>query len=101
MKDTPLGSTSTVEELHKLTKYVSNQEEFAEDAVDTSGFPVFIRVITRPRIIRTVGDVIEVVAEAETQTYCLESEDIEIFENAVWLVVAQNPTAEEAMLDQG
>jgi len=101
MIDTPFGETSTVEELHKFTQCgPHSQDVTGEPPFDTSQFPVFIRVITRPAVVVTGVEAetgfatAEVIVEAETTTYVLESEDIEIADNAIWLIVGEPPEEE-------
>lgn len=96
MIDTPLGETSTVQELHRFTQCGPDTPHTGDDWFDTSQFPVFIRVINRPAVVETGEDAegnptITVLAEAEMTTYVLESEDIEVADNCVWLIVGEAP----------
>jgi hypothetical protein len=92
MINTPYGETTKVSELHRWTQF-----GVFGDPVETGDWPVLIRVIRRPAIIKTdpQDGTIEVLVEAETETFCLEIEDIEIADNAIWLIVGDEPQEEE------
>lgn len=95
MVDTPFGETCTVEELVKYAQVVVDDTPAGDGPLDTRRFPVIIRVIEQPAIIRTDEEGgLEVLAEAETRNFALETEDIEVTDNAVWLIVGPRPETE-------
>lgn len=105
MPDTPYGDTCSVEELCQFANVQREAEPGwlpgegeLQPALDTRPFPVFIRVIEEP----AVWDETELaegrmvcLQEAKVRTYVLETEDIEVADNAVWLIVGDAPTHTE------
>lgn len=84
MRDTPYGETATMGEL--MDVLIHHQQ-----SVST---PILVRVIESPIGVDeealTEGE-IRVIREAETRTFVLEVEDIEIIDGAVWLIVGDYP----------
>lgn len=107
MPDTPYGETVSVQELCEF----ANVQRPAESpdlpgtaelmpALDTRPFPVFIRVIEVPAEFETYtttegGQGLRLIKEAQVRTYVLDPDDIEVADNAVWLIVGDAPTHTE------
>lgn len=103
MPDTPYGETCSVEELCRFANVQAPAEspDLPGDAplmpaLDTRPFPVLIRVIEVPAEfeVYTTPDGekgLRQISDAQVRTYILDPEDIEVADNAVWLIIGDAP----------